>query len=327
MKNLNLFFKIFVTLFLFVSCTPIYKCGEPKPTKKTFWPKIVQNVIDERDQLCTTVSERDNEIGGLKSDITKLNSRLEASLNEILALKADTALQNDKLKGLEKQYNDLSNQNLSQTELFNLELKKKSDELKKKTVELKRNTELLAIKENEVIEREKALKDLQKVISRQDSITNRLNNLLRNALLGFKSDELSVEIKNGKVYVSMSDKLLFKSGSAAIETKGVEAIKVLAEVILKNTDVDILIEGHTDNIPIKTAIYSDNWDLSVARALSIVRILTNEYKVPATRLTASGKGEFSPRSPNTSPEGRASNRRTEIILSPKLDEIMKLLKN
>ena len=327
MKNLNLFFKIFVTLFLFVSCTPIYKCGEPKPTKKTFWPKIVQNVIDERDQLCTTVSERDNEIGGLKSDITKLNSRLEDSLNEILDLKADTALQNDKLKGLEKQYNDLSNQNLSQTELFNLELKKKSDELKKKTVELKRNTELLAIKENEVIEREKALKDLQKVISRQDSITNRLNNLLRNALLGFKSDELSVEIKNGKVYVSMSDKLLFKSGSAAIETKGVEAIKVLAEVILKNTDVDILIEGHTDNIPIKTAIYSDNWDLSVARALSIVRILTNEYKVPATRLTASGKGEFSPRSPNTSPEGRASNRRTEIILSPKLDEIMKLLKN
>jgi chemotaxis protein MotB len=334
MKNSNLVIKITAILFVFVSCTPIYKCGEAKPTKKTYWPKIIQNVIDERDRLCTTVSERDNEIGGLKTDIAKLNTRLTASMNEILALKADTALQNDKLKGLEKQYSDLSNQNLSQTELFNLEmkrksdeLKKKTDELKKKTDELKKNSDLLATKENELLEREKALKDLQKVISRQDSITNRLNNLLRNALLGFKSDELSVEIKNGKVYVSMSDKLLFKSGSAAIELKGVEAIKVLADVILKNTDVDILIEGHTDNIPIKTAIYSDNWDLSVARALSIVRILTNEYKVPATRLTASGKGEFSPRSPNTTPEGRASNRRTEIILSPKLDEIMKLLKN
>ena len=327
MKNSNLFFKIFVSLFVFASCTPIYKCGETKPTKKSYWPKIVQNVIDERDQLCKTVSVRDNEIDGLKSDITNLNKRLAASLNEILSLKADTAAQNEKFKGLEKQYNDLSNQNLSQTELFNLELKKKSDELKKKTVELKRNTELLALKETELLEREKALKDLQKVILRQDSITNRLNNLLKNALLGFKSDELSVEIKNGKVYVSMSDKLLFKSGSAAVETKGVEAIKVLADVILKNTDVDILIEGHTDNIPIKTAIYSDNWDLSVARSLSIVRILTNEYKVPAARLTASGKGEFSPRSPNTTAEGRASNRRTEIILSPKLDEIMKLLKN
>jgi len=167
---------------------------------------------------------------------------------------------------------------------------------------------------------------MRKVIARQDSITKRLNSVLRNALLGFKSDELSVEVKNGKVYVSLSDKLLFKSGSAAIETKGVDAIKVLADVLSKNTDIDILVEGHTDNLPIKTALYNDNWDLSVARAISIVRILTNEYKITPTRLTASGKGEFSPRATNTTPEGRASNRRTEIILSPKLDEIMKLLK-
>jgi len=145
--------------------------------------------------------------------------------------------------------------------------------------------------------------------------------------LGFQTDELSVEIKNGKVYVSMSDKLLFKSGSAAIETKGKEAIKMLADVLSKNQDIDILIEGHTDNVPIRTAVYRDNWDLSVARATSIVRILTDEYKITPTRLTASGKGEFSPRALNDTPEGRASNRRTEIILSPKLDEIMELLKN
>jgi len=126
--------------------------------------------------------------------------------------------------------------------------------------------------------------------------------------------------------VSLSDKLLFKSGSAAIEDKGIEAIKVLADVLTKNSDIDILVEGHTDNIPIKTALYKDNWDLSVARSLSIVRILTDEYKIPPTRLTASGKGEFSPKVSNSTPEGRASNRRTEIILSPKLDEIMKLLK-
>jgi len=145
-------------------------------------------------------------------------------------------------------------------------------------------------------------------------------------LLGFNSDELSVEVKNGKVYVSMSDKLLFKSGSAAVEAKGKEAIKLLAGVLEKNQDIDILIEGHTDNVPIKTAVYRDNWDLSVARATSIVRILTDEYKIIPTRLTASGKGEFWPRATNETPEGRASNRRTEIILSPKLDEIMQLLK-
>jgi chemotaxis protein MotB len=124
----------------------------------------------------------------------------------------------------------------------------------------------------------------------------------------------------------MSDKLLFKSGSAAVEAKGKEAIKLLAGVLNKNQDIDILIEGHTDNVPIKTAVYRDNWDLSVARATSIVRILTDEYKITPTRLTASGKGEFWPRATNETAEGRASNRRTEIILSPKLDEIMQLLK-
>jgi len=167
---------------------------------------------------------------------------------------------------------------------------------------------------------------LKKIIARQDSITNRLTGILRNALLGFKSDELSVEIKDGKVYVSMSDKLLFNSGSASIESKGLEAIKVLADVLNKNSDIDILVEGHTDNIPIKTVLYKDNWDLSVARAISIVRILTDEYKITPTRLTASGKGEYAPRASNSTPDGRAKNRRTEIILSPKLDEIMKLLK-
>ena len=135
-----------------------------------------------------------------------------------------------------------------------------------------------------------------------------------------------MEIKDGKVYVSLSEKLLFKSGSAAVETKGIEAIKVLADVLNKNPDIDILVEGHTDNLPIKTPIYRDNWDLSAARAISIVRILTNEYKIIPTRLTASGRGEFSPKATNATSEGRASNRRTEIILSPKLDEIMKLLK-
>jgi chemotaxis protein MotB len=240
------------------------------------------------------------------SERDKLCATLETRNNEIAKL-------NNDYNGLEKKYNDLSSDKLSQAEQFNASLKQKSDELK--------------AKENLLLEREKSLAELKKKLARQDSITKRLNDVLRNALLGFQSDELSVEIKNGKVYVSMSDKLLFKSGSAAIEEKGIAAIKVLAEVLNKNPDIDILVEGHTDNIPIKTAIYKDNWDLSVARATSIVRILTDEYKITPTRLTASGRGEFSPRAINETPEGRASNRRTEIILSPKLDEIMNLIKN
>jgi len=293
---LILLFTLSMTLF---SCKPIYKCGDTKPAKKMFYmPKIVQRVIDERDSLCTTLSDRNEEANNLKRDTTNLNTNI---------------------KQLRKQYNDLLNDNLSQSQQFSTALKNKSNELKLKSDEL-------IDKEKLLVERESALYDMKKVIARQDSITKRLNNILRNALLSFKSDELSVEIKNGKVYVSLSDKLLFKSGSAAIEAKGVEAIKVLADVLNKNSDIDILVEGHTDSNPIKTALYSDNWDLSVARAISIVRILTDEYKIAPTRLTASGKGEFSPRASNATTEGRASNRRTEIILSPKLDEIMKLLK-
>lgn len=283
---------------LFSSCSkPIYQCGQARPAKFKASKKVLA-VVNERDHLCKTLDLRDNEIVSLKKNI--------ASLNE------EVAGLNVSLKNTEKKYNDLSDASLNQAQQLNLSLKQKSDEL--------------AAKERLLQDREKALYDLQQVIARQDSVTNRLNNILRNALLGFRSDELSVEIINGKVYVSMSDKLLFKSGSAAIEAKGKDALKVLADVLGKNIDIDILVEGHTDNIPIKTALYKDNWDLSVARATSIVRILTDEYRIAPTRVTASGKGEFSPKVSNDTPEGRAGNRRTEIILSPKLEEIMQLLK-
>jgi len=218
----------------------------------------------------------------------------------------------EKYNNLNEKYKSLVNENLSQTDKLNRALTAKSEELD--------------AKEKLLTEKEKSLYNMEKTIARQDSITNRLNSILRNALLGFNSDELSVEIKNGKVYVSMSEKLLFKSGSSAVEEKGKEALKLLGEVLDKNSDIDILVEGHTDNVPIKTSIYKDNWDLSVARATSIVRILTNDYKIAPTRLTASGKGEFFPKADNETAEGRAINRRTEIILSPKLDEIMQLLK-
>lgn len=174
-------------------------------------------------------------------------------------------------------------------------------------------------------EREARLKEMESIVSRQDSITKALNSIVKNALLGFKADELSVEMKNGKVYVSMTDKLLFKSGSAAVEEKGRQAIRKLAEVLNKNNEIDIAIEGHTDNIPIKTSLYKDNWDLSVARATSIVRMLNEEYGVSPIRLTASGKGEHFPVASNADQEGRAKNRRTEIILSPKLDELFDML--
>ena len=299
MNKIILFFSAIALAIMLHACSPVYKCGDPVPVKKISGSKRLKSVIKERDGLCSNLNLREKEVISLNASINELNNNyanLNRSKNE-----------------LQDKYEGLVNDNLSQADKFNKALQSKSHELKGK--------------EKLLSEREKNLEELKKIIARQDSVTHRLNDILRNALLGFKSDELSVEIKNGKVYVSMTDKLLFKSGSVTVEAKGKEALKLLAGVLDKNSDIDILIEGHTDNVPIKTAVYKDNWDLSVGRATSIVRILTNDYKIVPTRLTASGKGEFYPRSSNETEEGRAKNRRTEIILSPKLDELMQILNN
>lgn len=225
--------------------------------------------------------------------------------------KEDLTTLNKNLEGLHKDYESLKASSGSAVASL-------SDDLKNKQAELER-------KENALKEKEAKLKDLQSIINRQDSIMSALTNAVKNALLGFNADELQVYMKDGKVYVSMSDKLLFKSGVADVEAKGKEALKKLAEVLNKNGDISIAIEGHTDNVPIKTAIYKDNWDLSAARATNVVRLLTDEYKMDPRRLTAAGRGEFSPVADNSTTEGKAKNRRTEIVLSPKLDALMKAI--
>jgi chemotaxis protein MotB len=298
MKKIFSFIIPLVLIAVLNSCAPVYKCGDAKPEKQPGgWGKRLTSVVNERDRLCTDLAAKEKENDGLKKNLTDMTGQFNMLTNK----------NND----LQKKYENLINMSLSQTDRLSKALTAKSEELD--------------AKEKLLNDREKTLEEMNKVIARQDSITKRLNSILRSALLGFNSDELSVEIKNGKVYVSMSDKLLFKSGSSTVETKGKEALKLLGEVLDKNVDIDILVEGHTDNVPIKTPVYKDNWDLSVARATSIVRILATDYKITPTRMTASGKGEFFPKADNDTPEGRAKNRRTEIILSPKLDELMKLL--
>ncbi len=298
MKNLLSVIVLIALIILLNSCASVYRCGSPKPDKLPMMGKRMKSVVNERDSLCTSLASEKRVNEGLTKELADMTGR-----NKELT---------DNLADLEGKYKSLTNLSLSQTDKLSRALQAKSDELNSK--------------EQLLSDREKKLYEMQQIIAKQDSITNSLNAILRNALLGFNSDELSVEIKNGKVYVSMSDKLLFKSGSSSVEQKGKEALKLLAGVLEKNPDIDILVEGHTDNVPIKTSVYKDNWDLSVARATSIVRILMNDYKIAPTRMTASGKGEFFPKADNATPEGRAKNRRTEIILSPKLDELMKLLK-
>lgn len=187
--------------------------------------------------------------------------------------------------------------------------------------------ELLTKKMQELDEREKTINQLQDMMN---SLNDKVQNILKGvkeALMGFSSDELSVREENGKIYVALSDKLLFQSGSATVDKRGKEALAKLAEVLNQQKDVDVNIEGHTDSKPIHTARFADNWDLSVIRATSVVRILTTEYGVSPLQIEPSGRGEFMPVADNGSADGRSKNRRTEIIIAPRLDELLKIINN
>ncbi len=178
----------------------------------------------------------------------------------------------------------------------------------------------------ELRRKEQTINELQEMIKAQNDRVQALLNNVKNALLGFSSDELSVEEKDGKVYVAMSDKLLFQSGSAQVDKRGRDALAKLAGVLIRQTDIDVMIEGHTDTKPINTVQFKDNWDLSVIRATSVVRILTKDYKINPLQIHPSGRGEYMPVATNETVEGRSKNRRTEIIISPKLEKLFDLLK-
>jgi chemotaxis protein MotB len=176
-----------------------------------------------------------------------------------------------------------------------------------------------------LIDREKTIVELQKMIAEQNQKVKNLLKSVKDALLGFSSDELTVREEGGKVYVAMSDKLLFESGKAIVNAQGKAALGKLAEVLNRQTEIDVYIEGHTDNVPIHTAVYQDNWDLSVIRATSVVRILTETYGVNPLQIQPCGRGEYKPIDVNTTAEGKAHNRRTEIIMAPQLDKLFKML--
>jgi chemotaxis protein MotB len=216
----------------------------------------------------------------------------------------------------------------TQDSLLNKEdaLKKLAADLEIKKASLdKLSKELEASKADLEIKKAK-LADLQSILNKKDSTVKALKAKVMDALTGYEGKGLTITQKNGKIYVSLEESLLFASGSFTVDPKGVEAIKKLAKVLETNTDINILIEGHTDNVPYGgTGALKDNWDLSVMRATAIVKIITTNSNVDPKRLTAAGKSQYDPVDVNTTKEGKAKNRRTEIILTPKLDELFQII--
>ena len=243
--------------------------------------------------LTATVDARNNTISELETTISGLERR-------VAGLMSDTARLGKDIRAMQK----LLTSNMTQQEQMDAMLKSQRETL---------------------AERERTINDLKSIIQRQNDMVNSMLKQVTDALTGFSSDELTVQMRDGKVYIAMSDKLLFRSGSDAVERRGKEALAMLAEVLNQQSDIDIFIEGHTDSQSIKTARFTDNWDLSVLRSTSVVRILTVEYKVNPMQIIPSGRSQYFPIEDNSTPDGRAKNRRTEIILSPKLDKLFQML--
>jgi chemotaxis protein MotB len=193
------------------------------------------------------------------------------------------------------------------------------------STQLNQSQEEIARQQQRLAEQQARMQQLQALIDQQKAATEALRSRIADAMKGFTSDQLTVFTKNGRVYVSMQESLLFPSGSAVVNPKGKEALSTLASALNQNQDINVMVEGHTDSVAIKTAQYPDNWALSVGRSTAITRLLINEYGLAPTRITATGRSQYEPIADNATPEGRARNRRTEIILAPKLDELMRLI--
>jgi len=324
----------YLFLIVAVSCVPMSKFNE---LKKKSDACIEENAKYKADLENLQVSNTE-----LKSQVDLLSKEKEKLIQDTLAqFEAMRQLQLDNNK-LEQQYHDLqvSKENLtkgnakettkllSQLQTTQEDLQKREDQLRKAEWALdekKKNLDLLTL---ELDAKNKRVKEMERILNKKDSVVNALKAKVSDALLGFENNGLTVKVRNGKVYVSMEDKLLFKSGSYEVNQGGANAVKKLAKVLEQNKDINVLIEGHTDNVPYHVeGVLKDNWDLSVKRATTVVRLLLDGSNIEAKRLTAAGRSEFVPIDKGKTIEARQKNRRTEIILTPKLDELFKILDN
>jgi chemotaxis protein MotB len=248
-----------------------------------------------------------------------LTSEVSALKTQINTIKEDTAAMGRRLR--------IAERNLAKTKGdYDELLRSFTDQNVSKKAEVEMLMNSLEARQKELEEKEAKLAELQNILAQKDAEVKALRNKVADALKGFEDKGLTIYEKNGKVYVSLDEKLLFASGSWDIDNRGKEALGELAKVLANDHDINVVIEGHTDNVPYRgTGNVKDNWDLSVMRATAVVKELLKNKEIHPQRISASGRSEYIPVDTEDSKEARAKNRRTEIILTPKLDELFKII--
>ena len=310
-------------------------------------PKVYNELLDKHEIAKKNLSKNEKLILNLRETLDANERSINSLMSSIEKLRQDSTTLNNDLLACQNKYDDLSTtydlltskssrymaekaketkELLEQLEKTQSELFAKEDQLKKSTAVLEEKERKLADSQNELELRSLRVAELEAIINRKDSMVTALKQKISKALIGLEGDGLTIEQRNGKVYISLEEDLLFASGKYEINQSGKQALDKLSDVLSYQKDLEILVEGHTDSIPLSgRGLIKDNWDLSVMRATSVVKRLTSNSNLDPTQLIAAGRSKFVPIMSNSSSEGRNKNRRIEMILSPNLDDLFKLL--
>lgn len=325
-------FYLVVGLALLSSCVPTSEFTQLRG-KST-------SLQGERDELMAENEKLTVENREMRGKIDKVEEQRQKNIEDSIRIQTRVEELEQEIAQLERKYADLESTheellrgNARETRRLLNELQTTQENLSTKE-QLLRELEANVSQQRQDVNRLQAelearnarLIEMEDMLHQKDQILENLREKVAEALLGFQGQGLTVTRKDGKVYVSMEEKLLFSSGSTVVDPEGVRALRQLAQVLASNPEINIMIEGHTDDVPFrKGSSIKDNWDLSVLRATSIVRILLDGSGIDPKRLTVAGRGEYFPVDPAKTPEARRKNRRTEIILSPDLSEVFRIL--
>ena len=313
------------------ACVPVKQVQELKDKyakseeEREFLAKEKQRLEEENAELNTKIENLEKELAEFKESGSSDKKKLDALQYELDRAREQNEFLREQVTSLQSGTEAENRKLIAELMTAQDELQKREDALHKLEQELNDKEERLNQLQSQLELREARVKELEDIIAQKDAAVKALKDKIKAALTGFEDKGITVEERNGRVYVSMEAKLLFASGSTTVGSEGKVAVVQLAKALEGQNDLTILVEGHTDSDPMHSTSIKDNWDLSVLRATSVVRIMVENSTIDEATLTAAGRGEFFPIADNSTAEGKAKNRRIEVILTPNLDKLFEIL--